>query len=73
MERMGTALPAVEIPDDGDRAGMGRPDGEACARHPAHRNGVGAEVAVEAELPTLIEQVEVFLGQTAIAVGVWKG
>src|SRR6185437_7673226 len=40
---MATRIPLVEIADDGDNFGIGRPDGEANSIHPLERGEVRAE------------------------------
>jgi hypothetical protein len=59
LERVLAGFPAVEIADDGDALGVGRPDAEGDALLAVAGRRVGAEVLVEAEVGALVEEVDV--------------
>jgi hypothetical protein len=53
------AIPAVEITDNGDAPGIGRPDGEVRARHTLMRDEMGAKTLIDALMRALREQIVV--------------
>ena len=61
--RMASPVPAVEIADHADALRVGRPDGEAGARHAVDRAQLRAELVVNPPLVALAEQVQVRLAQ----------
>ena len=61
--RVHAAVPAVEIADDADPPGVGRPDGEGAAAHAADLLEVRAELVVEAVVIALGEEVQVEFAQ----------
>jgi len=64
-------VPAVEVADDADAVGVGRPHREMDAAHAVHFAQVRAKPLVAAEVPPFAEQVEVVVGQQrAEAIGV---
>ena len=52
-------VPAVEVPDDGDALGVGRPHGEEDPRDTTDGHRMGTELLVQAEMAPLVEQVNV--------------
>ena len=65
-QRVAVALPAVEIADDRDCAGVRCPHGEARARRAAARRGgqqMGAELLVCPEVCALAKEIDVLVGQ----------
>ncbi|GEB15773.1 hypothetical protein NSI01_40880 [Pimelobacter simplex] len=65
MQRVGVAVPAVELAGDADLAGVGRPDHEA---GPWFGGGalVGAEDVPEELVPTFTDEVEVDLSERGL-------
>src|SRR5437867_2819487 len=56
---MTAAIPPIEITDDADAPGVGRPNAEADAGDPIDDAQLGAELVVNAPLVTLAEQVKI--------------
>ena len=68
------AVPPVEVTDDADAVGVGRPDAEMHAVRAADREQVRAQLVVDARVLALREQVDVVLGDdAAVAVGIVDG
>ena len=63
--RMHASVPAVEVADDADAMGVGRPDGEVDAVGAADAQRVRAELVVDAGVVALAEQVEIEVGDDA--------
>ena len=53
------AIPAIEVPDDGNSFGIRRPNGEENSRDAAHGHGMGAQLLVQAEVAPLVEEVDI--------------
>ncbi len=60
---MDARIPAVEIADDGDPAGVGRPDGEGDAGDAFDLTRMGAELLVAAVVRALGQQMDVEVAQ----------
>lgn len=63
MEGVGVRVPAVEVADDCDTLGIGRPDGEGRAVSEVVR----AEFLVEACVRAFVEEVKVKIGEEGVA------
>src|SRR5262249_61080620 len=63
--RMHAAVPQVEVADDADAFGVGRPDGEVHAVGLADAHQVRAELLVDTRMAALCGQAEVGLGDDA--------
>ena len=63
--RVDAAVPRVEVADDADALGVGRPDAEMHAGGLADAHRVRAELVVDARVLALREQVGVVLGDDA--------
>ena len=59
VERMRAAVPAVEVADQGDSLGIGRPHGEAHAGNAGERHRHRTQHAPGLEQPALVEEVQV--------------
>jgi len=63
-QRVASGIPAVEVADDGDIAGVRCPDGEVDAVGAVGAHRVGAELVVEVEVRALIEEVQVVVAES---------
>ena len=64
-QRMRLRVPAIEVADHGNRAGVRRPDAEVGARLAPDRGDVGAQLVVNPVVRAFVEEIEVLLGQQA--------
>ena len=69
QQRMRLRVPAVEIADHGNRAGVRRPNSEVGARLPPDRGDVRAQLVVNPVVRAFVEEMEVLLGQQAGVAG----
>jgi len=59
----GVGVPAIEIANDGDALGIGRPDGEPGAGTAVEGDEVGTHLLIEAVVAALVEKMEVHVGE----------
>jgi hypothetical protein len=60
---MAGLVPSIEIPDDGDFFGVGRPDRELGAVDTTVPNGVSTKLIVKPKMPSFIEKVDIVVRQ----------
>ena len=60
---MGLAVPGIEVAYDGNAFRIGSPDTEPCALNAVARAEVASEVVIEAEVTSLVEQIEIALAE----------
>ncbi len=64
-ERVAPFVPAIEVSHDGDLLGIGRPHGEIGAASTAGLDGMGPQLFVEAKMTSLVEEIEIVVGDQA--------
>jgi hypothetical protein len=60
---MAAAVPLVEVADDADALGAGRPHGKSHARHARVNQRVRADFAIQLKVAAFAKQVQVVLGE----------
>lgn len=58
------AIPVIEIADDTDALGVGRPDGKACAGDAVDGAELAAELVVDASFVAFTEQIKIRFAQS---------
>ena len=65
LEGMRLGVPAIEVADHGNRAGIGRPNSEVGARLSFDRGDMRAQLVVNPVVRALVKEMQVLLGQRA--------